>query len=245
MHKWSNKHKSEKQKVSSITRAKNGKKKSFTDEVYGAHLPHEDARILDDYGSTNKLNRSEVVRLGLHQFALRLQMRYHKKDPLREMTEQVVAEQIAPLQNGVEETAATIRQLAAHLVQTQQTTVDPASVNVSAQASTPQGRDEVNYPPPQLFSEHKQLLERTLMAAMLALRLHVNYVVEPALRNIDKQSSGKPKEQLRQAVGGGDAWSELTREVIDRTGNRILFELRMITEEDWKNLLTIYNKQTS
>ena len=46
------------------------KRKNYTDEIYGARLQFEDARILDDYGKANRLDRSEVVRRGLHHFVL-------------------------------------------------------------------------------------------------------------------------------------------------------------------------------
>lgn len=73
------------------------RRRNFTEEVYGARLPYDDARIIDDYANANKLDRSEAVRQGLHHFALRQKMIRTKKDPLRESLEQVVAEQIAPV----------------------------------------------------------------------------------------------------------------------------------------------------
>jgi hypothetical protein len=201
------------------------KRKNYTSEIYGARLAFEDARILDDYGRANKLDRSDVVRLGLHQFALRQQMAHHKKDPLRETLEQIVAKKIEPLSNRVEEVAAVLHELAEAVIQIKQ------MPHVGGEAAQPLG---------DVAREQKQLIEKTLMAAMLALRLQVNYVIEPILREIDARAGVGAEAHLQAAIQGRDRWSETTREVITRTGNRILFELNLITNEDWEGLLHAY-----
>lgn len=201
------------------------KRKNYTSEVYGARLAFEDARVLDDYGKANKLDRSDVVRRGLHQFARWLQLSHHKKDPLRETLEQAVAEKIEPLSSRVEALCTVLPELAEAVIQIKQTT--PKSV----ESVQPQG---------EFSREQKQLIEQTLMAAMLALRLHINYIVEPVLRELDARGRGKADAYLQAAIQGRDGWSETTREVISRTGNRILFELNLITKEDWERMLDVY-----
>lgn len=201
------------------------KRKKYTSEIYGARLEFEDARILDDYGKANKLDRSDVVRLGLHQFALRQQLRHHKKDPLRETLEQIVAEKIEPLSSRVEEVAVVLHEVAEAVIQIKQMPHD------GSEAVQTQG---------EVAREQKQLIEKTLMAAMLALRLHINYVVEPILREIDARAGIGAEAHLQAAIHGRDIWCETTREVITRTGNRILFELNLITKEDWERLLDVY-----
>src|ERR1051325_2982482 len=74
------------------TRRKRRRKKTYTDATYGARLPHEDARIADEYARLHKLDRADVVRLAMKQFAYRQQMRYQPKSDLEEMREQVFRE---------------------------------------------------------------------------------------------------------------------------------------------------------
>lgn len=201
------------------------KRKNYTSEIYGARLPFEDARVLNEYGKANRLDRSDVVRRGLHHFALWLEMRHHKKDPLRETLEQTVAEKIEPLNHRIEEVATVLHELAEAVIQIKQMPPD------GSEAVQLQGK---------VAGEQKQLIEKTLMAAMLTLRLHVNYVVEPILREIGARAGGSAEAHLQAATRGRDGWCEATREVIARTGNRILFELNLITKEDWERLLDAY-----
>jgi hypothetical protein len=225
------------------SRSTRNRKQRYSKEVYGARVPHEDARILEDYGKANNLERSDVVRRALHYFALRQQMISPKKDPIREMIEQVVAAQIAPLCNRAEETVAALRQLAELIIQTRQAPAVAGVSNNSDEASARLEEIETSQPPLQALKEQKQLLEKTLMAAMLALRLHVNYIVEPVLQNAEARSDDRAAASLQAAIRGRDAWSEITREVITRTGNRILFELNLITKEDWEELLKTYHNR--
>lgn len=85
------------QETARAPRKKRARKKQFTGEIYGARLAHEDARVVDDYARQKGLDRSDVVRLGMHQFALRQQMRYQRKSDLEEMREQVFREHFAPI----------------------------------------------------------------------------------------------------------------------------------------------------
>jgi hypothetical protein len=100
----------------SAAAVKRHRRRNFTAEVYGARLPYEDARVIDDYARANKLDRSEAVRRGLHQFVLRQKMLYTRKDPLRESLEQVVAEQIEPVRQRTEEMMALLNDLAGYVV---------------------------------------------------------------------------------------------------------------------------------
>jgi hypothetical protein len=207
------------------------KRKNYTSAIYGARLEFEDARILDDYGRANKLDRSAVVRLGLHQFALRQQMHHHKKDPLRETLEQIVAEKIEPLFNRIEEVVAVLHEVAQAVIQIRQQS-----------KHMPHNGIEIAHMEAEVARGQKPLIEQTLMAVMLVLRLHINYVVEPILRETHMRSSGGAEAHLRAAIQGRDGWCETTREVITRTGKRILFELNSITKEDWERLLDTYEK---
>lgn len=73
------------------------KKKSYTDRTYGARLPPEEARIVDDYAARNKLDCAGVVRLAVKHFVRRQQMQYQPKDPVRVAVEETLQEQLAPL----------------------------------------------------------------------------------------------------------------------------------------------------
>jgi len=90
---------------------KRRRKKLYTDHIYGARLAHEDARIVDDYAHLKGLERSDVVRLGLHQFALRQQMKYQPKDDFQELQEKVFREHFAALFEQLETITAMLREL--------------------------------------------------------------------------------------------------------------------------------------
>jgi len=78
------------------------------------------------------------------------------------------------------------------------------------------------------------------LTASLTFSGTTNYVVEPILREIEARSGVGAEAHLQAAIQGRDRWCETTREVIMRTGNRILFELNLITKEDWERLLDVY-----
>ena len=65
--------------VDQSTRRRRRRKKTYSDATYGARLPHEDARIADEYARQHKLDRAGVVRLAMKQFAYRQQMRYQRR----------------------------------------------------------------------------------------------------------------------------------------------------------------------
>ena len=219
------------------------RRRNFTEEVYGARLPYEDARVIDDYAKANKLDRSEAVRQGLHQFALRQKMIRIKKDPLRESLEQVVAEQIAPVQQRTEEVMVLLSDLVSLVVERGQHPTDGHTKDGGGGASLPPDEGPVAPPYAHVLKEQKQLLERTLMAVMLALRLHVNYLVEPVLSASEARAGGEAERHLRAAILGRDQWCETTHKVVARTGKRLLFESNLMTQEEWEKLLAKYRAE--
>jgi hypothetical protein len=80
------------------TAAPRKRKHKYTTDVYGARLPREDARLVDEYAAANRMDRSTVVRLAVREFTLRRQMKITPPDPLAKLVEAAVARQIAPLQ---------------------------------------------------------------------------------------------------------------------------------------------------
>jgi hypothetical protein len=230
-------------RATSAASVKRHRRRNFTVEVYGARLPHEDARVIDDYAKANKLDRSEAVRRGLHQFALRQKMLYTRKDPLRESLEQVVAEQMEPFRQRTEEMMTLLSDLAGHIVERGRSL--PRSPAEHGDRRAPSSHDEGTCASPcaQLFPQHKQLLEQTLMAVMLALRLHVNYLIEPILSASEARPGGEAERHLRAAVMGREEWCTTTRKVIARTGKRLLFESKLISPEEWKRRLDGYQAE--
>ena len=219
------------------------RRRNFTEEVYGARLPYDDARIIDDYANANKLDRSEAVRHGLHQFALRQKMIRTKKDPLRESLEQVVAEQIAPVKERTEEVMVLLSDLVNLVVERGQNPPDGHTKDGGGGASLPLHEGSVAPPYAHVLKEQKQLLERTLMAVTLALRLHVSYLIEPALSASEARSGVEVERHLRAAITGSGQWCETTRKVVTRTGKRILFESNLMTKEEWERLLAEYRAE--
>jgi hypothetical protein len=229
--------------VSSKAAVTRHKRKNFTEEVYGARLPFEDARVIDDYAKANRLDRSEVVRLGMHQFALRQKMLHPRKDPVRESLEQVVCEQIEPVRQRTEEMMVMLNDLAGYIVEQGRSLPHSPVRDGDRRASLSLDETAVAPPLAQIYSEHKQLLEQTLMAVMLALRLHVNYLVEPVLSASEARAGGEAERHLRAAIMGREEWCVTTRKVIARTGKRLLFESNLITPEDWRRLLDGYRAE--
>ena len=170
------------------------KKKTFTDRTYGARLPYENARVLDDYAERNKLDRADVVRLAVKQFVVRQSMKYQPKDAVRAAVEEVISEQLAPV---------------IALLEKRSTDNHPA--------------DQINSP----LRDQKQLLERVLLASTLAMRLFVTYSVEPDLRAADALNAAEIKGHLLAADSGRDAWCDLTKQVIKRTGQRVRHDLNL------------------
>jgi AcrR family transcriptional regulator len=211
--------------------------------MYGARLPHEDARVIDDYAEANKLDRAEAVRQALHLFALRQKMLRTKKDPLRESLEQVVAEQLGPVRQRTEEMMAMLNDLASFIVEQDRSLPGTFTEGGNRQTSSPHDEGSAAHPYTQFFSGQKQLLEQTLMLVMLALRLHVNYLIEPVLSVSEARSDDEAERHLRAAIVGPEEWCGTTRKVVARTGKRLLFESKLITPEEWERLLDEYRAE--
>ena len=215
----------------SARRSTRNKRNKYPSEMYGARLKLDDAKILDDYGKEHKLKRADVVRLALHQFALKRQMSYSAKDPVSRLQEQIIGEQIAPLKIRLDELAATLQSLTKHLSDNQQKGLSSNIGNNSGGSHSPTIDNESIIHFNQAFTEQRQMLERILVATTLALRLTVNYTIEPALRKVTSEKTGELTTHLQAADKGREYWSEATRQVVRRTGNRILQELNFLPKE--------------
>jgi hypothetical protein len=211
--------------------------------MYGARLPYEDARVIDDYAKANKLDRAEAVRQALHLFALRQQMIRTKKDPLRESLEQVVAEQIAPVRRRAEEMMTLLNDIANFVVeQSQGGSPRPAAHNAGQSASTVNDGPLMS-PVEQALAAQRGLVERTLMTVTLGLRLLVDYLIDPVLRDAERRADGELTKRLAAAIQGSKRWTRTTHKVVARTGKRLLFESKLMTEEEWERLLAEYRAE--
>lgn len=208
-------------------RAVRRRRKQFTDTTYGARLPHEDARIADYYARDHRLDRADVVRLAMHQFALRQQMRYKPKDPLREMQEHVFKEHFAPVTSHLEAITATLAELMQAFSGLRANATSPLDEPRNGDDLNAQDAGEVTGSGTGLL-EQKRLLESILVASTLALRLHVNYLVEPQLRHLDAGDAATLEPHLRLAAQGKTGWCAPTREVVKRTGEQVLRELNLL-----------------
>ncbi len=214
-------------------RKKRRRKKLYTDHIYGARLAHEDARIVDDYARLKGLERSDVVRLGLHQFALRQQMKYQPKDEFQELQEKVFREHFAALSEQLETISATLRELPQEASETraQHDLLAPRHHSENGKAPL-DGDAKVNELTPRvesLLREQKSALEQVLLASTLALRLLANHLVEPQLHHLESSNPSSLKSHLRAAELGKASWSPVTAEVMRRTGNQMLVELHLDT----------------
>ena len=195
------------------------KPKNYAPEMYGARLPYSDARILDDYATAHRQTRADVVRLALHHFALKQQMRLSTKNGTPPAPpEQALTEQLRPLQARLDELAGQLHEL----VQTTRRT-RPAASEITA------GTDSVAALA-QLINPQQQLLEQLLVTVMLTLRLQVNYSVAPALDALPQDDDGAAlTHHLANTDNGREQWSAATRAVYQRTGKRILAEIAAAT----------------
>lgn len=227
-------------RASSATVVTRHRRRNFTVEMYGARLPYEDARVIDDYAKANKIDRAEAVRHGLHLFALRQQMIRTKKDPLRESLEQVVAEQITPIRQRTEEMMTLLNDIANFVVeQSQSSAPRPAARDAGGAASTQSGGTPASLVE-QVPAAQIELIKRTLVTAALVLRLLVDYLIDPVLRADETRAGGELAKRLDAAIQGSERWTRTTHKVVARTGKRMLFESKMMTKEEWERLLAEY-----
>lgn len=205
-----------------LARKKRARKKQFTSEIYGARLAHEDARVVDDYARRKGLDRSDVVRLGMHQFALRQQMRYQPKSALEEMQEQVFREYFAEFGGRLDALASALQELPRTLIELQAGTALPAGSGKAGGGETAEmGGGEI--------PRERHALEQALFASVLTLRLITNYLVEPQLRRLDAPDGDDFEPHLRAATGGKEAWGTVLGAVMKLTGERVMVELGFAT----------------
>ena len=199
-------------------RKKRARKKQYTDEIYGARLKHEDARVVDDYARQKGLDRSDVVRLGMHQFALRQQMRFQHKSSLEEMQEQVFREHFAALGGQLDALRSALSELPQTLVELHLRQAFPAVLGEAEGGELAQ--TIVGELPKQ-----RRALEQALFASVLTLRLVTNYLVEPQLRRVDALAGEDFEPHLRAAAQGKEAWGAVLGTVMKLTGERVMSEL--------------------
>lgn len=174
--------------------------KQYTAGTYGARLPYADARFMDDFCEQNKMERADAVRLAIKQFVARQQLKYQRKDPAREMQEQILREQLSPVLEQLQTLSNAI----------QEADNRPAK---KAKSATPDAENK--------------LLEQNLMTASLALRILINYALEPTLRVLETTDATKIQPHLQAAAEGQSHWCESTRKVIGLTQHRVFRELNM------------------
>ena len=211
--------------VEQSTRRKRRRKKTYSDATYGARLPHEDARIADEYARQHKLERAGVVRLAMKQFAYRQQMRYQPKSDLEEMREQVFREHFAPIAGQLDALASTLHELPQALLEFRSrqpfASGNGEAVNGEKDAT---GSDLARRLEAEISSQ-RRALEQALFASVLTLRLVTNYLVEPQLRRFDGSDGAALEPHLRAASEGREAWGAGLAAVMKLTGERVMSEL--------------------
>ena len=235
MDKASDEAKSSEQVQGTAPRKKRRRKRQYTDEMYGARPEHGDARFLDEYARLNGLERTEVVRIALHKFVLLQQMKYPRKDGFQELQERVFREHFAALFERLEALSATLQELpqevaALHLASTFRVAAGGAELCDTFVVDGEKDGCFLRHVE-SILTEQKRTLEQVLLASTLALRLAVNYLVEPQLRSLEASNRAALEPHLRAAQEGKAGWSEATSEVVRRTGKQVLRELNFATPE--------------
>lgn len=207
------------------TRRKRRRKKTYSDATYGARLPHEDARIADEYARQHKLDRADVVRLAMKQFAYRQQMRYQPKSDLEEMREQVFREHFAPIAEQLNALALTLQELPQTLLEIRSRQPVASGNGDAGNGETGESGSELARRLETEISSQRRALEQALFASVLTLRLVTNYLVEPQLRRIDVSDGAALEPHLRAASEGREAWGAGLAAVMRLTGERVMNEL--------------------
>jgi hypothetical protein len=207
------------------TRRKRRRKKTYSDATYGARLPHEDARIADEYARQHKLDRAGVVRLAMKQFAYRQQMRYQPKSDLEEMREQVFREHFAPIAGQLDALALTLHELPQTLLEFRSRQPFASGNGDSGDGETDASGSELARRLETEISSQRCALEQALFASVLTLRLVTNYLVEPQLRRFDGSDCAELEPHLRAASEGREAWGAGLAAVMKLTGERVMNEL--------------------
>jgi len=188
--------------IEHTTRKRRKRKRQYTEQIYGARPEYEDARIIDEYASRNGMDRAEVVRKALHLFALRQGMKYPAKDALQEMQEKVFREYFAELFERLE-----------------------AISKPSARLPNNAGDGEFASHNEYLLNGQNPVLDQILLTSTMALRLLVNYLVDPQLRQLDSANPKSIEPYFQDADRGTASWSKTTAEVVRRTGEKIVREI--------------------
>lgn len=209
-------------------RRRRRRKKDYTDATYGARLPHEDARIADEYARQHSLERADVVRLAMKQFAYRQQMRYQPKSEVAELREQVFREHFAPVSEQLDALSATLHELPQTLLELHagrlfRTGAGDDGNGEAHPAGEGQTSEFVRRVEAELRSQ-RRVLERAHFASVLTLRLVTNYLVEPQLRRIDPSDAEAMKPHLHAAREGKKAWGAVLGAVMQLTGDRVMAE---------------------
>ena len=162
-------------------------------------------------------------------------MKYQSKDEFQEIQERVFREHFAALFEQLEAITATLRELP------QETNDRGTQRKLFATRPLPENdetsfHDNVNgngIAPgvESLLREQKRTLEQVLLSSTLALRLLVNYLIEPQLSHLESPNTASFKPHLTLADGGKAGWSALTGEVVRRTGKQIMRELNLTPPE--------------
>lgn len=210
------------------TRRRRRRKKEYTDATWGARLPHEDARIADEYRRQHNLDRADVVRLAIKQFAYRQQMRYQPKGELAELREQIFREHFAPVGEQLEALLSAFRELphtllelhAGRLFRTGGAGADGGELRPPGDI----GKEELARRVEAELRSQRRVLERAHSASALTLRLVTNYLVEPQLRRIEASDAEAMKPHLHAAREGKDAWTADLSAVMRLTGERVMAE---------------------
>ena len=207
------------------TRRKRRRKKTYSDATYGARLPHEDARIADEYARQHKLDRAGVVRLAMKQFAYRQQMRYQPKSDLEEMREQVFREHFAPIAEQLDALALTLHELPQMLLEFRSGQPFASHNGDAGNGETDPSGSELARRLESELSSQRRALEQALFASVFTLRLVTNYLVEPQLRRLDASDGAALEPHLRAAADGKEAWGAGLAAVMKLTGERVMSEL--------------------
>jgi hypothetical protein len=209
-------------------RRRRRRKKEYTDATYGARLPHEDARIADEYARQHSLDRADVVRLAMKQFAYRQQMRYQPKSEIAEVREQVFREHFAPVSQQLDSLSAALHDLPQALLELHAGRLFRSdNGNVEDGELHPPGdgeKDELARLIEAELRSQRRVLERAHFASVLTLRLVTNYLVEPQLRRIDASDAATMEPHLRAASEGNEAWGAVLSVVMKLTGERVMAE---------------------
>lgn len=205
------------------------RKKEFTDATYGARLPPEEARIADDYALRHGLERADVVRLAMKDFAYKQGLRYPLKSEIAETREKIFREHFAAVAEQLDALLAAVRGLPETLLElfdgrlfrAGDARIGDGPLLTQGDAT---GEDFAGRVEAELRSQ-RETLQQAHFSSVLALRLITNYLVEPQIRSITAADADALKPHLRAAREGNEAWGVVLSAVMKLTGDRAMAEL--------------------